>query len=278
MDILTFILSLGKAKKYSNFGPGVFVREFNGETGTGVSVDASGNPPSVSGSEGDCYFTLTFNDSSFDGIPAGWIIIAWEYLSGAWYVSSTLLPVAAKDLHWVAVKNGSAIEGYYVILSGPEETDTPQWELLGAAAVVPDEVTTGYNVQGELETKDGAGMGTDGSRVSINRPDLWTPGVEYDFGNGLYGYRRTGVVNGTAQANVSMRSVATTGSAKLMAQGGYVTMDNSSPGYVTAYPVPDSSKGFIIQDNAYGINLIIAALSSGSRTDAPYDVWVTYKK
>ncbi|MDR1287984.1 MAG: hypothetical protein LBK08_10280 [Treponema sp.] len=259
-------------------GPGVFVREFNGQVGTGVSVDASGSPPSVTGNEGDWYFTLAFNETPGDGLPAGWIIIAWEYQGGSWDFSSTLLPVAAKDLHWVAVKSGSGIEGYYVILSGPEETDAPEWELLGAAAVVPDDTTIGYNAAGKLETKGAAGTGTDGSRVSINRPDLWDASIEIDFGDGLYGFRRTGVANGNAQVNIAMLSVAVAGSAKLIAQGGYVTMDNSSPGYVTAYPVPDSSKGFIIQDNSYGINLIIAAISSGNRTNAPYDVWVTYTK
>jgi hypothetical protein len=132
---------------------GVFVREFNGLVGIGVSVDASGNPPAVSGQEGDRWFTLAFNDSVNDGLPTGWIIIPWEYLDGAWDFSSMLLPIAAKDLHWVAVKNGTDIEGHYVILSGPEELDTPEWELLGAAAVVPDGKTIGYNENRELEVK-----------------------------------------------------------------------------------------------------------------------------
>jgi hypothetical protein len=132
---------------------GVFVREFNGLTGIGASADASGNPPAASGQEGDHWFTLAFNSAVSDGLPAGWIIIPWMYTGGAWEFSSLLLPIAAKDLHWVAVANGSDINGYYVILSGTEETDPPKWELLGAAAVVPDGKTIGYNSNGELEAK-----------------------------------------------------------------------------------------------------------------------------
>jgi hypothetical protein len=140
-------------------GPGVFVREFNGQTGIGVSVESE---PGASGvTAGDIWFTLTFNDPESPGFPkapTGWIIVPWEWhtyssgpISAQWLLSESLLPIAAKDLHWVAVQNASSIEGYYVILSGPEEADEPIWELLGAAAVVPDGKTIRYNSAGELE-------------------------------------------------------------------------------------------------------------------------------
>jgi hypothetical protein len=157
LDEIINILNGGGGDSYL----GVFVREFNGLVGIGVSVDASGNPPAVSGQEGDRWFTLAFNDSPADGLPAGWIIIPWEYLNGAWDFSRLLLPIAAKDLHWVAVKNGNDVEGYYVILSGPNETDAPEWELLGAAAIVPDGKTIGYNAKGELEAKYFGSIQTD---------------------------------------------------------------------------------------------------------------------
>jgi hypothetical protein len=140
---------------------GVFVREFNGQVGLGVNVDASGNPPTASGQEGDHWFTLAFNPNASDGLPAGWIIIPWIYTSGAWVFSSSLLPIAAKNLHWVAVKSGNDIEGYYIILSGPSEEDLPKWELLGAAAVVPDEETIDYNAEGKLAIKNGIEPDTD---------------------------------------------------------------------------------------------------------------------
>jgi hypothetical protein len=114
-----------------------FKREYNGEVGIGVSVIPDGSAPIVAGNEGDYFFTLAFNDQP-DGLPMGWIIIAWQYYGGSWDFSSQLLPIAAIDLHWVAVKMGSEIGGYYVIKSGDTVSDLPQWELLGAAALVGD--------------------------------------------------------------------------------------------------------------------------------------------
>jgi hypothetical protein len=141
---------------------------------------------------------------------------------------------------------------------------------IGKVNINPDDKT--MTVNGEI------GTGTNGIKYSINRPDLWANNVEINFGSGLYGFRKTGVASGNAQVNIGMLSVAIAGSAKLIAQGGFVTPENSNPSYITTFPVPDLAKGFIIQDNGYGINLIIAAITSGSRTDAPYDVWVTYRK
>jgi hypothetical protein len=134
---------------------GVFVREFNGQVGIGVNVDASENPPTASGQEGDLWFTLAFNPAASDDLPAGWIITPWVYTNGAWEFPSSLHPITAKDLHWAAVQNGNEIEGYYIILSGSNETDLPKWELLGAAAVVPDGETIDYNTAGKLGIKNG---------------------------------------------------------------------------------------------------------------------------
>jgi hypothetical protein len=140
---------------------GVFVREFNEQMGIGVNVDASGNPPTVSGQEGDHWFTLAFNSSVSDGLPTGWIIIPWIYTDGVWAFSSSLLPIAAKDLHWVAIKSGSDIEGHYIILSGPNGADPPKWELLEAAAVVPDGETLDYDPTGKPAIKNGIEPVTD---------------------------------------------------------------------------------------------------------------------
>jgi hypothetical protein len=42
------------------------------------------------------------------------------------------------------------------------------------------------SINGEL------GIGSNGSKVSINRPDKWNPGIEYDFGDNVRGIRFTG--------------------------------------------------------------------------------------
>jgi hypothetical protein len=79
----------------------------------------------------------------------------------------------------VAVKSGNEIEGHYVILSGPEETDTPQWELLGAAAVVPDDRTIGYNAAGKLEVKARETW----ARFKLNDVDIIGSGGGVTFSN-----------------------------------------------------------------------------------------------
>jgi hypothetical protein len=108
-----------------------FVREFNGETGTGVAVIADGSAPAAAGSEGDYYFTLAYESQPAGQLPDGWLIIAWEYSGGSWDFSSQLLPVAAKDLHWVAIRNGGEVNGYYIMDAGGDINHPPQWELLG---------------------------------------------------------------------------------------------------------------------------------------------------
>jgi hypothetical protein len=113
---------------------GAFKREFNGEVGIGIDVIPSGDAPTVTGNDGDYYFTLAYS-SEPDGLPIGWIIICWQWQDGAWDFSSELLPIAAVDLHWVAVKNNDDITGYYVMKSGDGPDNLPKWELLGPAAV-----------------------------------------------------------------------------------------------------------------------------------------------
>jgi hypothetical protein len=121
-----------------------FQREYNGEVGIGVAVIPSGDAPDVEGEEGDRYFTLAYNDSP-DGLPVGWIVICWEYENDAWGFSSTLLPIAAVDLHWVAVKKSEDISGYYIIKTGDTIDDLPQWELLGAEVMAGAPFTIGWH-------------------------------------------------------------------------------------------------------------------------------------
>jgi hypothetical protein len=111
-----------------------FQREYNGEVGIGVAVIPDGTEPTVTGSNGDIFFTLAYEPTPFGDVPAGWIVISWEWNDGAWYISGSLPPIAAVDLHWVAVKNGDDIAGYYIIKTGDDEADLPEWELLGATS------------------------------------------------------------------------------------------------------------------------------------------------
>jgi hypothetical protein len=97
-----------------------FVREFPGITGIGVQVAAT---PSLPGAEGNACFTL-----SWDSTATQWIIAYWTFSGGAWLPAGT---TPARDLHWVAVKSGAEINGYYVMGVIDSEASPPQWELLG---------------------------------------------------------------------------------------------------------------------------------------------------
>jgi hypothetical protein len=129
-----------------------FQREFNGEIGTGVDIIPDGSAPSVAGNEGDYYFTLAYEPAPVGELPAGWLIIAWEYSDGFWDFSSQLLPIAAKDLHWVAVRNGDEVHGYYVMGAGGDVNHPPQWELIGAEL---SQYYTKSEVDGAIAAVDG---------------------------------------------------------------------------------------------------------------------------
>jgi hypothetical protein len=257
-------------------GSGVetFVREYNGEIGIGVSVDASGNPPSITGSDGDYYFTLAFNSVAVEEIPEGWIIIAWEWVAGMWEFSSALLPIAAKDLHWVAIKNGTDIDGYYVILTGNTAADLPQWELLGAAAVVPDGVTIDYNMAGKL-----AARGYSYSRDEKDTGKVWHDGKPI--------YRRVFTGNIVAEANVSVQTPLILGVGCLVDQGGYIQTVQGVKICLPHYFDDNSwyKNPSIIRGNAYldivNDTLFLESCVSTERvgtTDNGYEIWAEYTK
>jgi hypothetical protein len=156
-----------------------FKREYDGEVGIGVDVIPSGDAPSVTASNGDRYFTLAYNNDP-DGLPIGWIIICWEYENGSWGFSSTLLPIAATDLHWVAVEKDSDIEGYYVIKTGEDEDSLPKWELLGSgAALVGDNDT--IEITGDvISVKTGGIMADQIAEFSVGTSKLAMESITED--------------------------------------------------------------------------------------------------
>jgi hypothetical protein len=123
------------------------------------------------------------------------------------------------------------------------------------------------SISGEL------GTGTNGSKVSINRPDKWTPGIEYDFGDGLYGIRKQGTITqGVLEANL-ISIVDNIGTAKLISSGGSVDRGDG------ICPAANGSllsfrSGIFYQTPGIGMY----SVSDWARTNAPYDVWVTYSK
>ncbi|MDR1061964.1 MAG: hypothetical protein LBL83_12360, partial [Clostridiales bacterium] len=72
---------------------------------------------------------------------------------------------------------------------------------------------------------------------------------------------------------VGIVSIKTT-TIKLKGCGGSAVISNSDPNYIYQLAIPCSDI-YVSQDNTYGVVLDIP---KGVRTNAPYDVWVTYTK
>jgi hypothetical protein len=102
-----------------------FQREFVDIAGIGVEVPAGSTGPSFTGAEGDRCFTLSWAGSA-------WQMVCWVMQDGAWVEDTGFLPIPARDLHWVAVRNGGEIHGYYAIGVSDTQDSPPQWELIGA--------------------------------------------------------------------------------------------------------------------------------------------------
>lgn len=148
---------------------------------------------------------------------------------------------------------------------------------------------TQYGVAGRIceityyytKTSDTAGSAPNKNSLLLTRPDLWTPGTEYDFGGGLYGYRKTGTITVAANTEYNITPIIpSTSTAKIISYGGWVTYNNNTDaqmqlGYNQAQSAGDSySAAFYVNSN--GISL--TSCTTVARTNAPYDVWVTYTK
>jgi hypothetical protein len=120
-----------------------------------------------------------------------------------------------------------------------------------------------------------------GVRDLISRPDLWVVGTEYNFGQGLFGKRFTGTI--TAAVNVRFeRYIELNCEWKTVKSGGNVQMGSAwynmplgqsayawtSPFGVTKYSCIDGN----------GADMYLVSQSSMARTNAPYDIWVLYRK
>jgi hypothetical protein len=178
-----------------------FVREFGGQTGIGIDVIPDGSAPTVSGNDGDFFFTLAWNQTAFGDVPAGWILISWEHFNDNWDISGSIPPIAAVDLHWVAVKSGDDISGYYIIKSGETESDIPKWELLGAQAII-DETYLKKEVEFSGETEDGEAY----SHVTIyNDATESGAGMSIDVGDSLSGDNKTYELSTSISIDKQMR-------------------------------------------------------------------------
>jgi hypothetical protein len=111
------------------------------------------------------------------------------------------------------------------------------------------------------------------SQVSINRPDLWTAGVEYDFGNGLYGYRKQGTITSVAGEGELTSIISNAGATKLISSGGSIDR-----GDAISIAVNGTLFTFVSSVYYQTGNINMYSVDAEARADAPYDIWVIYKK
>jgi hypothetical protein len=134
------------------------------------------------------------------------------------------------------------------------------------------------NDDGTLSISGELGTGTDGSKVSINRPDKWTPGIEYEFGDGLYGIRITGAftVNKNTQIIVELTPFVVNGIVSYggwwnLGEGSKMAMQSATPGQAYVSWLYERTDDHHICFGTY--TTFDRNLNNGK-----FDVWVTYSK
>jgi hypothetical protein len=132
-------------------------------------------------------------------------------------------------------------------------------------------VACGGGVTGET------GVNADGHTVSLNRPDLWQPSTEYDFGQGLYGQRWIGTITATGNDNVATSLARIAGVTGLYTIGGwYQHWDGTKATIPSVFDnyAPYRASVYI----SYANEIALRTNNPYDRTNAPYDVWITYTK
>jgi hypothetical protein len=135
---------------------------------------------------------------------------------------------------------------------------------IGGVKINPDDGT--MSVSGEV--------GVSGINLySLNRPDLWPDRTEIDFGSGLFGKRFSGRFTGTTVTSIGMGIAGTTPATfKVVNMGGWAVLNSETNGGFAF----GHGEIYVVGDNTY--QQVLRIDSTNTRTDAPYDVWVTYRK
>ena len=120
---------------------------------------------------------------------------------------------------------------------------------------------------------------TDQPTVNMMKPNNWQVGVEYNFGDSLYGQRFTGTITINAHTYSSVNLSNDKSINNIISYGGAWTArqtngnvlilnaneyDGNQESRVVLYPESDG--------------MVLWSKSASSRTNAPYDIWVLYTK
>lgn len=143
-------------------------------------------------------------------------------------------------------------------------------------------LTSGEKAQYEIVniTDDGSVISDIQTALNMLFPNTWTANTEISFGNGLYGYRAVGTITASAgtRATTGIVSGAT---GDLVNYGGYWTCNNGNWKIgIGINPYGSGQANFNQASVLYKSSSVIYmhTLDNNARTDAPYDIWVTYTK
>ena len=198
--------------------------------------------------------------------------------STSWTNSGIAIP---SDLDKLIKVEGQAAQGRSTTsngafaISGHCDNGVANYQLL--AARDGNGATIYYFTAYYTKTSDAAGSAPTKNMLLINRPDLWTPGTEYDFGGGLYGQRVTGTITVAANTASNITLFTATAGAKLVDCGGNLVYNSNGDFMQLGYNQDTSYRSGLYGYVANG-EFKLHSQTSGARTNAPYDIWVTYTK
>lgn len=179
-------------------------------------------------------------------------------------------------------------------------TELPETGDDGVEYVLMDDISDCSTYRGTyVYNKDcGGWIQTSGSAPNNNsllltRPDLWTPGTEYDFGGGLYGQRFTGTITTTGSSTMFSGLKILDSSltnAHIVNSGGVWDMTPKGSNY-SQYPLGHSYTALetsgsttvvmtswldVVQSGTRaGLNFCVIDNAAATTN---YDVWCTYTK
>lgn len=115
----------------------------------------------------------------------------------------------------------------------------------------------------------------------INKPNLWEPGKEYDFGDGVYGQRFTGSVTHTAAHTSQIVELTSTIPDSLISSGGKWYRGSTAWTYSIGQTEAISTSGAINLSSTIAIvpkrGLLVKFYNNSAQTST-YDIWVKYTK
>jgi hypothetical protein len=122
------------------------------------------------------------------------------------------------------------------------------------------------------------GVGTDGAKYSITRPDKWANGVEINFGDGLYGQRFTGYID-IAKQTTSLKELTSFAVSAIISYGGWWQRGDAAK-YSMPSTIPNNADMCWFYTNNATRHIIFGSNTALARdsTTGLYEIWTTYRK